>query len=116
MWLAHKQPWIFTRAQWALINLEFAAAYVVWIALVATVIWWILGPNFRRRLASALSLGFVITGLVAMASNAISNPERLLEGEIFLAGATYGVMGAAAGAVTWWISHPRRKNLFVALD
>lgn len=116
LWLEHKQTWIFTRAEWALLNLEFAAAYAIGIGLVATVVWWVWGAMLRRHLVSALCLGFVLTTLVAIASDAISNPQRLWDVDLYLPALMYGLMGAVAGAVTWWLSHPRRKNLFVAED
>lgn len=112
LWLAHKQPSIFTRVDWALIYLEFAAAYAIGIALVATVIWWIWGPALRRRLVSALGLGFILTAAAWL----MSEMNMLEYLSTYEEAAYFAVMGAIAGAVTWWISHPRRKNLFVALD
>ena len=110
LWLEHKQTTFLSRQDWAVAYIEFALAYAVGIALVASLIWWMLGPKLRRHLASALILGFVLTTTVWLASNTTT-----IEFWDTIRDALYlGAKGAIAGAVVWWLSHPGRKNLLIA--
>ncbi|MGA7711711.1 MAG: hypothetical protein WCA81_07410 [Rhizomicrobium sp.] len=109
LWLQHKQTAFMTRLFWARVYLEFAFAYAIGIALVASLVWWAIGPRYRRHLASAVGLGFILTSAAWLVSEL-----NILE-YAYTAAALYGVMGAFSGAVTWWISHPRRISLFVAM-
>ena len=86
------------------------------IALIASLIWWCCGANLRLYLGSAVALGFVAAGGALVMWCVLQNAHHWLDPEVLPSVFVYGLMGAVAGAVTWFISHPQRKNLFTALE
>ncbi|GAA0562541.1 hypothetical protein [Rhizomicrobium electricum] len=86
------------------------------IAVIATAIWWSMGVNRRRYLFNAFGLGFVLTAIVIVVWYVAFRQQTMLNSETVASIAVYALMGAIAGAMTWFVSHPRRKNLFIALD
>jgi hypothetical protein len=116
MWLRDQPIETGTYGFWAILYVGVPVIGGGLIALVATAIWWALGKTARRHLSNALGLGFVLGGTGTALWFAYTGTDFAFDRRFLLTFAVYGFDGAAAGAVTWWISHPHRENLFIVLD
>lgn len=116
MWFDDRPIETGTYGFWAMLYIIVPAMGAIVVALAATMIWWAGGRNFRRYLVNALGLGFVLAGMAVLTWIAITSPQDAFDRELIRTFVVYGLMGAIAGAVTWLVSHPRRKNFFIALD